>query len=194
MARSWPRRSSGARPKRTVGRSSPRSKIKFLAERRRRAAPSGFRHKARLRWANPVCRERVLRRTSMPSWLRVGFFAALFLFATAPSQAAEKSYQDDALNDAAITLEADLKDEAGTVEKPLIKLRQEAEALIKANDLAGAADVYVQIVTIEPNDARAWRRLADLWLAIPKTDEDDGSTRFERARTAAYIAYQRATT
>ena len=73
----------------------------------------------------------------MPSWSRVGFFAALFLFATAPSQAAEKSYQDDALNDAAITLEADLKDEAGTVEKPLIKLRQEAEALIRR-----AAEAY----------------------------------------------------
>jgi uncharacterized protein YfaS (alpha-2-macroglobulin family) len=29
---------------------------------------------------------------------------------------------------------------------------------------------------------------------IPATEEDDGSTRIERARTAAYIAYQRATT
>ena len=130
----------------------------------------------------------------MPTWFRAGMFAALFVFATTPSPAAEKTFQDDALNDAAITLEADLKDEAGTVEKPLVKLKQEADALIKSQDLAGAADIYVQIVTVEPNDAKAWRRLADLWLLIPATEEDDGSTRVERARTAAYIAYQRSTT
>jgi hypothetical protein len=130
----------------------------------------------------------------MPSWLRAGFFAALFVFATTPSHAAEKTFQDDALNDAAITLEADLKDEAGTVEKPLIKLRQEADAFLKAHDLDGAATVYVQIVTVAPDDAKAWRRLADIWLLIPATDEDDRSTRVERARTAAYIAYQRSTT
>ena len=41
--------------------------------------------------------------------------------------------------------------------------------------LDGAADIYVQIVTVAPNDAQAWRRLADLWLTIPTTDEDDGS-------------------
>ena len=52
----------------------------------------------------------------------------------------------------------------------------------------------MQIVTIAPQDAQAWRRLADIWLLIPATDEDDGSTRVERARTAAYIAYQRSTT
>ncbi len=52
----------------------------------------------------------------------------------------------------------------------------------------------MQIVTVEPNDANAWRRLADIWLLIPATEEDDGSTRVERARTAAYIAYQRSTT
>ena len=130
----------------------------------------------------------------MPTWFRAGMFAALFVFATTPSPAAEKTFQDDALNDAAITLEADLKDEAGTVEKPLVKLKQEADGLIKSQDLAGAADIYVQIVTVEPNDATAWRRLADLWLLIPATEEDDGSTRVERARTAAYIAYQRSTT
>ncbi|MCJ7528571.1 MAG: alpha-2-macroglobulin family protein, partial [Methyloceanibacter sp.] len=129
----------------------------------------------------------------MPTWFRAGMFAALLVFVTTPSQAAEKTFQDDALNDAAITLEADLKGEAGTVEKPLAKLKQEADALLKSQDLDGAANVYVQIVTVAPNDAKGWRRLADIWLLIPKTDEDDGSTRVERARTAAYIAYQRAT-
>ena len=130
----------------------------------------------------------------MFTWLRAGLFAALFVFVTTPSPAAEKTFQDEALADAAISLEADLKDEAGTVTKPPAKLKQEAEALFKSQDLAGAANIYVQIVTVAPNDGNSWRRLADLWLLIPATEEDDGSTRIERARTAAYIAYQRSTT
>jgi uncharacterized protein YfaS (alpha-2-macroglobulin family) len=130
----------------------------------------------------------------MSEWFRAGLVAALFLVLATPSLAAKKTYQDDALDDAAITLIADLKDQAGTVEKPLIKLKQAADALLKSQDLAGAADVYVQIVTVAPNDATAWRKLADIWLSIPVSDEDDGSTRFENATTAAYISYQRATT
>ncbi len=130
----------------------------------------------------------------MFTWFRAGLFAALIVFVTTPSPAAEKTFQDDALADAAISLEADLKDEAGTVTKPPAKLKQEAEALFKRQDLAGAANIYVQIVTVAPNDGTAWRRLADIWLLIPATEEDDGSTRIERARTAAYIAYQRSTT
>src|SRR5689334_22546731 len=129
----------------------------------------------------------------MFAWFRAGLVAALFLVLATPSLAAKKTFQDDALDDAAITLIADLKDQAGTVDKPLIKLKQQADALLKSQDLASAADVYVQIVTVAPNDDAAWRRLADIWLSIPVTDEDDGSTRFDNAATAAYISYQRAT-
>jgi hypothetical protein len=75
----------------------------------------------------------------MFTWFRAGLFAALLVFVTTPSPAAEKAFQDAALDDAAITLEADLKDEAGTVAKPPAKLKQEAEALLKSQDLAGAA-------------------------------------------------------
>ena len=49
----------------------------------------------------------------MSAWFRAGLFAALFVFATTPSHAAPKTFHDDALDDAIITLEADLKDEAG---------------------------------------------------------------------------------
>lgn len=129
----------------------------------------------------------------MFAWFRAGLVAALFLVLATPSLAAKKTFQDDALDDAAITLIADLKDQAGTVDKPLIKLKQQVDALLKSQDLASAADVYVQIVTVAPNDDAAWRRLADIWLSIPVTDEDDGSTRFDNAATAAYISYQRAT-
>jgi hypothetical protein len=130
----------------------------------------------------------------MFTWFRAGLFAALFVFVTTPSPAAEKTFHDDALDDAAITLEAELKEEAGTVDKPLAKLKQEVGTLLQSQDREGATNVLVQIVTIAPNEAGAWRRLADIWLSIPPTDEDDGSTRFERARTAAYIAYQKAST
>ena len=129
----------------------------------------------------------------MLTWFRAGLVAALFVFVSTPAPAAEKTFQDDALDDAAITLEADLKDESGTVELPVIKLKEQAAAKLRAQDLESAAFIYGQIVTVAPNDSAAWRRLADIWLAIPPDDNDDGSTRYENARTAAYIAYQRAT-
>src|SRR6476620_2238944 len=143
-----------------------------------------------------MCRraEGGLGRKSMPAWFRAGLVAALFVFVTAPLtpvQSAEKTFQDADLDDSAIKLEADLKDEAGAVAKPVIALKKDADAALKKGDLETAANVYIQIVTVAPNDVQAWRRLADLWLKIPTTDEDDGSTRYERATTASYIAYQR---
>src|SRR4029077_5027118 len=133
----------------------------------------------------------------MPAWLRAGLFAALFVFVAAPLnpvQSAEKTFQDAALDDAAIKLEADLKDEAGTFEKPVIALKKDADTALKKGDLAAAANLYVRIVSVAPNDAQAWRRVGALWLKIPTPEEDDGSTRYERATTASYIAYQRSST
>ncbi|MGV1013442.1 MAG: alpha-2-macroglobulin family protein [Methyloceanibacter sp.] len=128
----------------------------------------------------------------MYAWSRASLAAALFVVLATPTQATEKTFHDEALDDAAITLEHELKEEAGPAEKPAAKLKQDAEALLKKQDLTAAADVYAQIVSAAPNDSAAWRKLAEIWLAIPKTYEDDGATRFDRARTAAYIAYQRA--
>ena len=130
----------------------------------------------------------------MLTWFRAGFTAALLVFVFAPATAADKIFQDDALADAAITLEADLKNESGTVELPVIKLKEQAAVQLRRQDLESAAFTYGQIVTVSPDDSLAWRRLADLWLAIPADESDDGSLRFSNARTAAYIAYQRATT
>jgi alpha-2-macroglobulin len=130
----------------------------------------------------------------MVAWFRASVVAALFVFVAAPTFAAEKTFQDPSLDDAAITLQADLKDEAGTVTKTVPQLKKDADAAIKKADLDTAAAIYTQIVTVAPNDGQAWRRLADIWLRIPATEEDDGSTRFERATTAAYLAYQHAAT
>ncbi len=128
----------------------------------------------------------------MLTWFRAGLVAALFVFVSTPAPAADKTFQDDALDDAAITLAADLKDESGTVELPVIKLKAEAATKLRAQDLGGAAFLYGQIVTVAPDDSAAWRRLAEIWLAIPPDENDDGSTRYDNARTAAYIAYQKA--
>ena len=123
----------------------------------------------------------------MPAWFRAGLVAALFVFAAAPAfpvQSAEKTLQDAALDDAAIKLEAELKEEAGTVEKPVIALKKDADAALKKGDLETAADIYVQIVSVAPNDAQAWRRLADLWLKVPTTDDEDGNKQTQIGRAS----------
>src|SRR4029078_6093733 len=102
----------------------------------------------------------------MLAGFRARLTAALFVFVSTPSPAADKTFQDDALDDAAVTLEADLTDQAGTVEKPVVKLKQEADALIRDQDLEGAADTYTQIVSVAPNDSKAWRRLGDVWVLL----------------------------
>ncbi len=133
----------------------------------------------------------------MSLWFRAGTLAALVFLAFTPLEAAAKNFQDSYLDDASIKLQADLKDEAGAVEKPVAVLKKEAEAILKAGDVDGAASLYTQIVTAAPKDSQAWRRLADLWLAIPKSEEDDGTEVAERyinATTAAYIAYRAAAT
>ena len=108
--------------------------------------------------------------------------------------AADKTYQDDALDEAAITLAADLKNESGTVELPVGKLKELAAVELRKQNLGAAAFIYGQIVSVAPDDAEAWRRLADIWLAIPPDENDDGTARYQNARTAAYIAYRLAKT
>ncbi|HEY8277955.1 MAG TPA: alpha-2-macroglobulin [Methyloceanibacter sp.] len=126
--------------------------------------------------------------------LRAGLIAALCFVAFTPALSAEKSFKNGSLDNATITLMAEVKDEAGTVEKPVIALKKDADADLKSGNLEGAVDIYTQIVAVAPDDSQAWRRLANILIAIPPAENDDGSTRYERATTAAYIAYQKAST
>ena len=117
----------------------------------------------------------------MSAWLRAGLVAALFVVLATPSEAAKKTFQDDALDDAAITLEADLKDQAGTVDKPLIKLKQQADTLLKAQDLAKAPPTFIRRSSRSRRTTpRPGEGSPIIWLSMPVTDEDDGATRFEQ--------------
>ncbi len=106
----------------------------------------------------------------MIAWLRTGLTAVLLVFVSTLSFAADKAFQDDTLDEAAITLAADLKNESGTGELPPGKLKERAAAQLRKQNLGRAAFTYGQIVTLAPDDATAWRRLADIWLAIPPED------------------------
>lgn len=130
----------------------------------------------------------------MVVWFRTGFAAVFFACVSLSAFAADKTYQDDALDEAAITLKADLKNESGTIERPVPMLKEQAAVQLRKQYLGNAAFIYGQIVTAAPNDSEAWRRLADIWLAIPPDEDDDGSERYREARTAAYIAYTQAKT
>ena len=61
----------------------------------------------------------------MVAWFRAGLAAALFVFISTLALAADKTFQDDALDEAAITLEASLKNGVGTVELPVTKLKKQ---------------------------------------------------------------------
>ncbi len=128
----------------------------------------------------------------MIAWFRTGLTAVLLVFVSTFADAADKIFQDDALDDAAFTLAADLKNESGTIERPVAMLKEQAAGQLRKQNLGNAAFIYGQIVTAEPDDATAWQRLADIWLAIPPDETDDGSARYKNARAAAYIGYRRA--
>ena len=66
----------------------------------------------------------------MLSFIRAGFAAALLAFAPLAAGAAEKSFQDQRLADSAVTLEAQIKGDAGKPAKPLAQIRRELARII----------------------------------------------------------------
>ena len=124
--------------------------------------------------------------------VRAAVTAALTLLAVTASLAADKAYQRKELDDAAIKLEAQIKSDAGTVTKLAAALRQEADAAFQKNDFHTGMTVLGQAITVAPNDAATWLRLSRTVLQIKPRDNNERALLLDRASTAAYIAYQRA--
>ena len=124
--------------------------------------------------------------------VRAGLFAALALVAFA-AYADEKAFRRPNLDDSAIKLEAQIKIDAGAVTKPAAQLRTDAAAAFQKNDLRSGMMILGQVVAAEPNDAASWLRLARTVSQIRPRDDKERILFLDRAATAAYIAYQRAT-
>src|SRR5262249_23317769 len=95
--------------------------------------------------------------------------------------------------DSAIRLEAQIKKDSGTVVKPAAALRRDADAAFAKNDLRGGMQLLGQVVTVAPDDAASWLRLARAIRRIWTPLDKERTELVERAATAAYIAYQRST-
>jgi alpha-2-macroglobulin len=124
--------------------------------------------------------------------VRAGFAAALVLSVLTTAFAAEKPFKQTGLDEAAIKLEAQIKSDAGTVTKPAAGLRRDADTAFQKNDFRTGMLVLGQLVTVGPDDATSWLRLARTILQIKPRDDREKALLLDRASTAAYIAYQRA--
>ncbi|MTW17406.1 alpha-2-macroglobulin family protein [Rhodoplanes serenus] len=111
-----------------------------------------------------------------------------------PAHAADKAFQRDDLADAAIRLEAQIRKDAGSVTRSADQLRRDADAALARNDTRTALNALGQLVTVAPNAAANWLRLSRAVLQARAIDDRERATLLERGTTAAYIAYQRATT
>ncbi len=132
----------------------------------------------------------------MLSLIRAGISAALLILAplvVGAAHAAEKPFQNSDLADAAVTLEAQIKSDAGTPTKPVAQIRRDADAAFTKNDFRAGMALLGQIVAAAPNDSATWLRLARTIMQIRPADDNEKKLLLERASTAAYIAYQRTT-
>jgi len=127
----------------------------------------------------------------MLSFFRAGLAAALLACAAFPVGAAEKPFQNRGLADSAVTLEAQIKSDAGTPAKPLAQIRRDADAAFAKNDFRAGMALLGQIVAAAPTDSTTWLRLARTIMQIRPADDNEKKLLLERASTAAYIAYQR---
>jgi len=128
----------------------------------------------------------------MLSVIRAGIAAALLALALVPAMAADKAFKLEMLDEAAIKLEAQIKSDAGAVNKTAATLRRDADSAFQKNDFRGGMVVLGQLVAVAPEEASSWLRLARTVLQIKPRDDREKALLLDRASTAAYIAYQRA--
>ena len=127
--------------------------------------------------------------------VRAGLAAAILAFAVVTALAAgdaDKAFQRGNLDESAITLEAQIRRDAGTVTKSAETLGTEADAAFRQQDYRTGMLVLGRMVTAAPDNAANWLRLARTVLQIKPRDDRERAFLLDRASTAAYIAYQRA--
>ncbi|NOJ47934.1 alpha-2-macroglobulin family protein [Bradyrhizobium archetypum] len=117
--------------------------------------------------------------------------AALALGLTAAG-AADKAFKRDELADSAVKLEAQIKSEAGPVAKSSATLRNDADAAFRRSDFRVGLQILGQIAATTPEDSANWLKLAKTIFQIRAASSSEQTFLYERAATAAYIAYQRA--
>ena len=113
-------------------------------------------------------------------------------FGLVSAEAADKAFKRDDLADSAIKLEAQIKAEAGPVGKSAATLRTDADAAFKKNDFRTGLQILGQIAATTPEDSGNWLKLARTIFLIWPSNTSEQIFFLERASTAAYIAYQRA--
>lgn len=126
------------------------------------------------------------------SWARLAAAVAILAMASGAGLAADKAFQREDLADSVIRLEAQIKQDAGPVDKPVAALRKDVAAAAKKKDLRAQLQLLGKIVSIAPQDAANWQELADTVLQLRVTEPREQTLLLERASTAAYAAYQRA--
>ncbi len=129
----------------------------------------------------------------MIGMVRAVTVCATLVFGLVAAQAADKAFKRDDLADAAIKLEAQIKSEAGPVSKSSATLRNDADAAFRRNDFRSGLQILGQIAATTPEDSGNWLRLARTIFQIRPSNTSEQTFFLERASTAAYIAYQRAT-
>ena len=133
----------------------------------------------------------------MLAHFRVGLVAALVTVASVvlcsiSASAADKAFHRGDLDEAAIKLEAEIKNDAGSGSKPLAQLRRDADTAFQKNDVRGGMVLLGQIIAQAPDESASWLRLARAIQQVRVVLERDRLALVERSGTAAYIAYQRA--
>ena len=133
----------------------------------------------------------------MFSSLRAGFLAAVaaacLAVACLTATAANKPFTNDDLATSSVELEAQIKSDAGTPAKTVDQLKHDADAAFAKNDFRTGMQALDQIVAAAPNDAATWLRLAHTIQQIRPGNDNERAMLLEKASSAAYIAYHRAT-
>ena len=95
----------------------------------------------------------------MIGWVRAVSVCAALALGLVSAEAADKAFKRDDLADSAIRLEAQIKTEAGVVNKGVAALKTDTDAAFKRNDLRGAMLLLGQTAAVAPQDSATWLRL-----------------------------------